>query len=596
MSAPACAALSQGPPLLGVHDTPRATIVKRTPVKHELATARCDGALYPTIRAVRRFRSSVFMASPDVDLDALRVLLADRYVIGTSLGRGGMGAVYLARDLQLDRPVAIKVLPSEFAAQPDLRERFLRETRTAAGFSHPNIVPVFAVEDRGAVLAMAMGYVEGESVAERVTRAGPLTVKEAVRLLQDVGYALAYAHGRGVVHRDIKPDNIMLERATGRALVMDFGISRTIAAAPSSAQAGLTRVGEVVGTPEFMSPEQASGDHVDGRSDLYSLGLVAWYAVTGAYAISGDTTQKVLVKQLTETLPPVTSARADLPVPLAAAIDRLLRKDPNERFATAESLVEAIDAAQLSAPEVPLPVRLFQQSGQGYLVNAGLVVALAVMNYVRSEPEATIDRLATISVGFALEFVLLTTIARQARTLRRQGFDHAALRRGLTSIMEEGHDARAQALSVPGVSKRRRVRLIIAPLLFVMGLFNVRYAFALRVEYKPGYFSMSRVAVTIAISGMCSVVVAAMLVAIDPYRRPLLQRIANAIWGGPIGAFLMGSGSATAPASAPSLPRARVPRVVANGPVTANGRLDHIERRLAALEQMRASQSQVCEG
>ena len=227
------------------------------------------------------------MTADATDLDALRRRFADRYSIDRQLGRGGMGAVYLARDLQLDRFVAIKVLPSEFAAQSDLRERFLRETRTAAGFSHPNIVPVFAVEDRGDVLAMAMGYVEGESLAERVKRAGPVSIKEAVRLLQDTGYALAYAHGRGVVHRDIKPDNIMLERATGRALVMDFGISRTISNAPV-ADTGLTRVGEVVGTPEFMSPEQASGDRVDGRSDLYSLGLVAWYAVTGQLAISGN--------------------------------------------------------------------------------------------------------------------------------------------------------------------------------------------------------------------------------------------------------------------------------------------------------------------
>ncbi len=149
------------------------------------------------------------------DLDRLQVRLGDRYTIERQLGRGGMGAVYLARDIQLDRPVAIKVLPSEFASQHDLRERFLRETRTAASFSHPNIVPVFAVEDRGDLLAMAMGYIEGESLAERIKRAGPLTVKESVRLLQDVGYALAYAHGRSIVHRDIKPDNIMIERATG---------------------------------------------------------------------------------------------------------------------------------------------------------------------------------------------------------------------------------------------------------------------------------------------------------------------------------------------------------------------------------------------
>ena len=214
--------------------------------------------------------------------DELAVLsrrLDDRYLIERELGRGGMGTVYLARDRRLDRPVALKVLPPEYAAEPDLRERFLRETRMAAGFSHPNIVPVFAIEDSSEVLAFAMGFVEGESLASRVAREGPLSRRDAVRLLQDVSYALAYAHGRGVVHRDIKPDNIMIERATGRALVMDFGIARAIT--PVSNRPGLTRVGEVVGTPEYMIPEQASGDGVDGRSDLYSLGLVAWFSMTG---------------------------------------------------------------------------------------------------------------------------------------------------------------------------------------------------------------------------------------------------------------------------------------------------------------------------
>src|ERR1043165_754592 len=187
------------------------------------------------------------MTTPATPTD-LRKQLGDRYAIERELGRGGMGAVYLARDLRLDRPVALKVLPPEFAGDSALRERFLRETRTAASFSHPNIVPVHSVEDRDGFLAFAMGYVEGESVAERVRRAGPLDVRGIVRLLQDIGYALAYAHGRGVVHRDIKPDNIMLERATGRALLMDFGISRAITTTVE--RQGLTRVGEVVGTPE----------------------------------------------------------------------------------------------------------------------------------------------------------------------------------------------------------------------------------------------------------------------------------------------------------------------------------------------------------
>ena len=191
------------------------------------------------------------MTTP-TSIDDIRRQLGDRYAVERELGRGGMGAIYLARDLKLDRLVALKVLPLEFANDPSLRERFLRETRTAASFSHPNIVPVHAVEEREGLLAFAMGFVEGESVTQRVRRMGPLDVRSIVRMLQDVGYALAYAHGRGVVHRDIKPDNIMLERATGRALLMDFGISRTITTTVETH--GLTRVGEVVGTPEYMSP------------------------------------------------------------------------------------------------------------------------------------------------------------------------------------------------------------------------------------------------------------------------------------------------------------------------------------------------------
>ena len=309
-------------------------------------------------------------------LSDIRTQLGDRYAIERELGRGGMGAVYLARDLRLDRPVALKVLPGELAGDASLRERFLRETRPAASFSHPNIVPVHAIEDRDGVLAFAMGYVEGESVAERVRRAGPLDVRSVVRLLQDIGYALAYAHGRGVVHRDIKPDNIMLERATGRALLMDFGISRTITArVDTKATQGLTRVGEVVGTAEYMSPEQASGDVVDGRSDLYSLGLVALFALIGRPAITAETTQQILVKQLTETPPAATSLRPDLPESLGAAIDRCIAKEPSARFATAEALVEVIDNARLAGPEIPVPIRLFaQEAGTLSLVIVFLVM------------------------------------------------------------------------------------------------------------------------------------------------------------------------------------------------------------------------------
>ncbi|MEO7102723.1 MAG: serine/threonine-protein kinase, partial [Gemmatimonadaceae bacterium] len=151
-------------------------------------------------------------------LDSIRNAIGNRYALERELGRGGMGVVYLAREVKLDRPVALKILLPEFAAQVGLRDRFLRETRTAASFSHPNIVPVYAVEEADDYLAYAMGMVEGETLKQRVERAGPLPIRDLVRMMQDVAYALAYAHGRGVVHRDIKPENVMLERATGRAL------------------------------------------------------------------------------------------------------------------------------------------------------------------------------------------------------------------------------------------------------------------------------------------------------------------------------------------------------------------------------------------
>ncbi len=202
---------------------------------------------------------------------ALQRALAGRYSLERELGRGGMGIVFLARDVALDRPVAIKLLPPVMAAQPALRQRFLLEARTAAKLSHPNVVPIHAVEESGDLVFFVMAYVEGESLGERLRAKGPLTPHETARMLQAVAWALGYAHGRGVVHRDVKPDNIMLERDTGRAVVMDFGI----------AAAGEAEAGEVLGTAQYVSPEQANGDPVDGRSDIYSLGVVGFVSLSG---------------------------------------------------------------------------------------------------------------------------------------------------------------------------------------------------------------------------------------------------------------------------------------------------------------------------
>ena len=262
---------------------------------------------------------------------ALQSALAGRYALERLLGRGGMGIVYLARDLSLDRPVAIKLLPPALAEVPALRERFLREARTAARLSHPHIVPIHAVEEHGELVLFVMGYVEGETLAQRIARGGPLPPEEAARILQEVAWALAYAHRHGVVHRDVKPDNILLERASGRAVVSDFGIAQS-----ADASSGSPR-GEVLGTVRYMSPEQLAGAPVDGRSDLYGLGVTALQALTGGRP--GDA--------------------AALPERLAPIVERCLEPDPANRFPDGEALADALGAARGRAVVVPPAVERF---------------------------------------------------------------------------------------------------------------------------------------------------------------------------------------------------------------------------------------------
>ncbi|MGD0483038.1 MAG: protein kinase [Gemmatimonadales bacterium] len=296
--------------------------------------------------------------SPGPEFLALQGALAGRYSLERELGRGGMGMVFLARDVALDRLVAIKLLPPAQAALPDLRERFLREARTSAKLSHPNIVPIFAVEEIGAFVLFVMAFVEGETLGDRIRRRGPLAPPAAARMLQEVAWALAYAHLRGVVHRDIKPDNILLERDTGRALVTDFGIA--FAGTPS----GLTGVGEILGTAQYMSPEQACGEAVDGRSDLYSLGVVGFYALSTKHPFEAPDTPALLAMHITRPAPPLATVAPGIPGRLAQAIDRCLAKSPADRFPTGEALAEAVTLTMAVAKEVPVPIRLWMQRGE----------------------------------------------------------------------------------------------------------------------------------------------------------------------------------------------------------------------------------------
>ncbi|HZF68547.1 MAG TPA: serine/threonine-protein kinase, partial [Gemmatirosa sp.] len=205
--------------------------------------------------------------------------LAQAYELDREIGRGGMGIVYRARDRRLKRFVAIKILPPELAFRSDIKTRFLREAETAAQLTHPHIVPIYAVDEAAGLVFFVMACVDGDNLGKRIHDRGPLPIPAVRRILAEVADALAYAHARGVVHRDIKPDNILLDTDEDRALVTDFGIARAII---EGSDARLTATGMAIGTPAYMSPEQSAGDReIDGRSDLYALGVVAYQMLAG---------------------------------------------------------------------------------------------------------------------------------------------------------------------------------------------------------------------------------------------------------------------------------------------------------------------------
>jgi serine/threonine-protein kinase len=284
------------------------------------------------------------MTAPRPDTLAFARALDGQYQLEREIGRGGMGIVYLARDLKLDRPVAIKTLPYHLASDAVIRERFLREARTAAALSHPSIVPIHRADDVGDFVFFVMGYVDGMSMAQRVREHGPYAPAELCPLLVEVASALGYAHQRGVVHRDVKAENILLDASGRRAMVTDFGIARLAQAAP------LTQTGTVLGTVFYMSPEQVVGEEVDARTDLYALGVLAFFALTGRFPFESETPSAVLVAHVTQPPPPLRSVAPTVPAPLAAVVDRLLAKSRAERFDSADAVVSALLAASREIP------------------------------------------------------------------------------------------------------------------------------------------------------------------------------------------------------------------------------------------------------
>ena len=272
-------------------------------------------------------------------LDLLNAALEGRYAIEAELGTGGMSTVYLADDLKHDRKVALKVLRSDITAAIG-RDRFLREIQIIAQLNHPHILPLYDSGEVDGLLLYVMPYIPGESLRDRIKREKHLPAEDALQVAEDIADALSYAHSRGVVHRDIKPGNILLE--AGHAMVADFGIALAVSAAGGER---ITETGVYLGTPEYMSPEQAAGDtDIDGRSDQYSLACVLYEMLTGQPPFVGPTARAIIARHLTDTVPPIKTVRPDLPPAIARAVSRALAKLPVDRYPTVDQFVTDLSA------------------------------------------------------------------------------------------------------------------------------------------------------------------------------------------------------------------------------------------------------------
>ena len=342
-----------------------------------------------------------------------------------------MGIVYLAREVHLDRLVAIKVLPPERAAEETLRERFLREARLAAKLSHPNIIPIHSVEETGDFVFFVMAFIDGETLAQRVRGRGPLTPSEGIRVLREVSWALAYAHAQGLIHRDVKPDNILLESSSGRVMVADFGIA---AAAGDADDAGVS------GTPEFMSPEQALAKPIDARSDLYGLGATAFFAFSGKLPFEGKTATEILAKHVTEQPPTLTSLGLTVPRKVALLVDRCLSKEPEHRPASSQAIAEQLANAAEQRRELPAALRMFVKrtsrlNGGGTVV-AG--IALLPLSVYMSYLFGNVGGFGTLILGLtAAPFAYFVWAARKVSL---QGFAHRDIEPGFKAEIEQARE------------------------------------------------------------------------------------------------------------------------------------------------------------
>ena len=290
-------------------------------------------------------------------LEAVRHATTGEYDVQAEIGRGGMATVFLAHEIALDRKVAIKVMSPALISGEGMVERFKREARTAASLSHPHIIPIFAVRESEHLCFFVMKFIEGRPLDSIIKEVGPLPIPMVRAILQQVGAALGYAHRRRIVHRDVKPANVMID-ADGWAIVTDFGIAK------ATEKQALTMTGATIGTPSYMSPEQCAAKDVTGASDQYSLGIVAYEMVTGRLPFVADSIMALMYAHFNEPPPPVTQYRPDCPPEIAAALEKMLAKDPADRFPDVEAAVAALGAVPL-AHDDPIRTQMMTLAATG---------------------------------------------------------------------------------------------------------------------------------------------------------------------------------------------------------------------------------------
>lgn len=352
--------------------------LKTSPLNAAAANASADTlpAAAPGSESARRTAPAASPAAPRQ---------VGRYQITERIGRGGMASVYRAHDPGIDRTIAIKFLHAAYCEEEEYRARFLREARAAGMLSHPNIVTVHDVGEIEGRPYMAMELIEGEPMNELMSRSGPMPIRDTLVIGLQLAKALDYAHGKGIVHRDIKPSNIMVLKGSSTVKVTDFGIAHVASGASSTHQ---TRVGDVLGTPQYMSPEQTKGSKVDGRSDLFSVGIILYQMLSGVAPFQGDSIVALAMKIATEEPTPIEKLRGDLPQGVRRIVERCLAKQPERRFQTGQELAAAIsqamrdiedEAREKEKPRI-LPLRLKWALMMGAIVFAVMAVTGAVVN------------------------------------------------------------------------------------------------------------------------------------------------------------------------------------------------------------------------